>query len=133
MHLNLRDGASDVRGYRSGIGFSLHLSARHVQYHVEHLPSVYGIPVSVHSRHPPHRHGELGGMLARKGARKSHFHCRGEAHVLALLREGYLFSPDRPSPDELQEAKTFGEAIAARVRGKPYARPLDEPRPPGAG
>ena len=53
-------------------------------------------------------------MLERKGAREvGYFHCRGEAHVLPLLREGYLFSPDRPSAHELAEAKTFGEAVAA--------------------
>ena len=67
----------------------------------------------------------------RKGAREvGYFHCRGEARVLPLLREGYLFSPDCPSEWELRDAKSFGEALAARAAGAPYIHPPLEPKPP---
>ena len=135
---NLRDGQPpDVRGYQLlGIGspvYYFHLPVN-VQHYVEHLPNLNGIPAFLFIVHGTHRIDTanwLRRMLARKGAREvGYFHCHGEAHVFALLREGYLFSPDRPSSSELLEAKAFGEAIAARVAGQPYARPPDEPSPP---
>ncbi len=135
---NLRDGrAPDARKYQLlGIGspvYYYHLPVN-VQYYVEHLAALDGMPAFVFVVHGTHRIDTanwLRCMLARKGAREvGYFHCRGEAHVLPLLREGYLFSPDRPSAAELREARSFGEALAARVAGQPYARPPDEPSPP---
>lgn len=135
---NLRDGRPpDVRNYQLlGIGspvYYYHLPVN-MQYYVEHLANLAGMPTFVFVVHGTHRIDTanwLRRMLARKGAREvGYFHCRGEAHVLPLLREGYLFSPDRPSSAELREARSFGEGVAARVAGQPYARPPDEPRPP---
>lgn len=135
---NLRDGRPpDVRNYQLlGIGspvYYYHLPVN-MQYYVKHLANLDGMPTFVFVVHGTHRIDTanwLRRMLARKGAREvGYFHCRGEAHVLPLLREGYLFSPDRPSPSELREASSFGEGVAARVAGQPYARPPDEPRAP---
>ena len=135
---NLRNGqAPDVRGYQVlGIGspvYYFHLPLN-VTHYVQHLPDLGRIPAFVFIVHGSHRIDTpnwLRRTLERKGAREvGYFHCRGEAHVLPLLREGYLFSPDRPSEHELLEAKTFGEAVAARAAGAPYDRPPLESKPP---
>jgi flavodoxin/Pyruvate/2-oxoacid:ferredoxin oxidoreductase delta subunit len=135
---NLRAGQPPhVRGYQLlGIGspvYYYHLPIN-VSHFVAHLPKLEGIPAFVFIVHGTHRIDTanwLRSTLERKGAREvGYFHCRGEAHVLALLREGYLFSPDRPAADDLREAESFGGAVAAHVAGAPYARPPLEPRPP---
>lgn len=135
---NLRTGRPpDVRDYQLlGIGspvYYYHLPVN-VSHYVAHLPSLEGIPAFVFIVHGTHRIDTANWLrrtLERKGAREvGYFHCRGEAHVLQLLREGYLFSPDRPSVDELLEATKFGGAVAARVAGSSYSPPPDDPKPP---
>ena len=135
---NLRSGRPpDVQGYQLlGVGspvYYFHVPLN-VQHYVRHLPTLDQIPAFVFIVHGSHRIDTANWLrrtLERKGAREvGYFHCRGEAHVLPLLREGYLFSPDRPSEDELVAARRFGEALAARVAGAPYVRPEFEPRPP---
>ena len=135
---NLRNGRPpDPRDYQLfGVGspvYYYHVPTN-VTYYVEHLPSLGGIDGFVFIVHGTHRIDAANWLrrrLARKGLRElGYYHCRGEAHVLPLLREGYLFSPDRPSESELLEAKRFGESLAERVAGKLYARAPYEPRPP---
>lgn len=135
---NLKDGRPpDVQGYDLlGIGspiYYFHLPLN-VQHFVEQLPELDGRPAFSFIVHGTIRGDAANGLrrnLSIKGAREvGYFHCRGEAHVLPLLREGYLFSPDRPSNAELREAKQFGEKVAGHVAGEPFARPPDEPRLP---
>lgn len=135
---NLRNGPPpDPRDYRLfGVGspvYYYHVPVN-VAYYVEHLPSLEGIDGFVFIVHGTRRIDTANWLrrrLARKGVREvGYFHCRGEAHVLPLLRAGYLFSPDHPSESELLEAKRFGESVAERVAGKPYAQPPYEPKPP---
>ena len=105
-----------------------------VAHFLERLPSLSGIPAFVFLVHGTHRLDTANWVrrvLERKGACEvGYFHCRGESHVLALLREGYLFSPDRPSRSELAEAKAFGHLVADHMAGKHYARPPFEIKPP---
>lgn len=135
---NLRNGRPpDPRDYQLfGVGspvYYYHVPVN-VAYYVEHLPSLDGIDGFVFIVHGTRRvdtANSLRRRLARKGVREvGYFHCRGEAHVLPLLSQGYLFSPDRPSESELLEAKQFAESVAERVAGKPYARASYEPKPP---
>lgn len=135
---NLTNGRPpDVGGYQLlGIGspvYYFHLPLN-VLHYVKRLPRLGGIPAFMFIVHGSHRIDTANWLrrtLERKGAREvGYFHCRGEAHVLPLLREGYLFSPDRPSEAELLEAKSFGEAIAERAAGARYVRPPLEPKPP---
>jgi ferredoxin/flavodoxin len=135
---NLRKGRPpDPRGYQLfGVGspvYYYHLPLN-VTYYVEQLPRLDGIAGFVFIVHGTRRidtANRVRRTLARKGLREvGYFHCRGEAHVLPLLKEGYLFSPDHPLDSELLEAKRFGESVAERVAGKPYARPSHEPKPP---
>jgi flavodoxin/ferredoxin len=135
---NLKNGQPpDVLNYQIlGIGspvYYFHLPLN-VSYYVRRLPHLRGIPAFVFIVHGSHRIDTANWLrrtIERKGAQEiGYFHCRGEAHVLPLLREGYLFSPDHPAEDELLEARRFGEALIARVAGAPYVRPPLESRPP---
>ena len=69
-------------------------------------------------------------VLARKGAQNmGYFHCQGADFWLGYLKEGYLFSPDHPTPAELSLAEDFGSQVAGRVAGKPYSL-AEEDSPP---
>lgn len=135
---NLRNGRPpDPTEYQLlGIGspvYYYHLPLN-VTHYVDRLPQLNGTAGFVFIVHGTRRIDTanwLRSTLARKGVREvGYFHCRGEAHVLPLLKEGYLFSPDHPLDSELLEAKRFGESVAERVAGKPYAPPPYEPKPP---
>jgi ferredoxin/flavodoxin len=135
---NLRNGRPpDPRGYQLfGVGspvYYYHMPVN-IAYYVEHLPRLDGIDGFVFIVHGTRRVDAANWLrrgLTRKGVREvGYFHCHGEAHVLPLLREGYLFSPDHPSEFELVDAEHFGESVADRVAGKPYARSPYEPKPP---
>jgi ferredoxin/flavodoxin len=134
---NLRNGhPPDVRSYQLvGIGspvYYFHVPLN-VRYYVQHLPRLDGLAAFefvVHGSHRIDTANWLRKALERKGAREvGCFHCRGEAHVLPLLREGYLFSPDRPSASELLAAQAFGAELPGRAAGAPYDRPPLEPKP----
>ncbi len=135
---NLKNGRPpDPRDYQLfGIGspvYYFHVPLN-VAYYVKHLPrldGIHGFAFIVHGTHRIDTANWVRRRLARKGLQEvGYFHCRGEAHVLPLLREGYLFSPGHPTQSELREAQYFGESLASRAAGKPYAWPPYEPRPP---
>jgi ferredoxin/flavodoxin len=135
---NLRNGyPPDPRNYQLfGIGSPVYYYnvPLNVARYVERLPQLDGIDGFVFIVHGTRRLDAANWLrrtLARKGLRElGYFHCLGEAHVLPLLREGYLFSPDHPTESELLEAEQFGASVAERVAGKPYTRPpYESPRP----
>jgi flavodoxin/ferredoxin len=135
---NLRQGRPpDPRGYDLlGVGspvYYYHVPLN-VAYFVKRLPRLDGMAGFVFMVHGTRRIDTANWLrrrLVRKGVREiGYFHCRGEAHVLPLLKEGYLFSPGHPSASELLEAKHFGELVAERLAGKPYVPTQDEPKPP---
>lgn len=135
---NLRKGrAPDPRSYHLfGVGSPIYYY--HVPINVAHyinrLPRLDGIAGFVFIVHGTHRidgANWLRRRFTRKGVREvGYFHCYCEAHVLPLLKEGYLFSPDHPLDSELQEATEFGELVAKRAAGKPFLRDPYEPKPP---
>lgn len=59
-----------------------------------------------------------------------YFYCQGEARYLGHLMEGYLFSPDHPSPDDLERATAFGIDVAQRAGEGRYLPITDEPKAP---
>jgi ferredoxin/flavodoxin len=135
---NLRNGrAPDPRSYQVfGVGspiYYYHVPIN-VAYYINRLPRFDGIAGFVFIVHGTHRidgANWLRRRLTRKGIREvGYFHCHGEAHVLPLLKEGYLFSPGHPLGSELQEATQFGELVAERAAGKPYTQDPYEPKPP---
>lgn len=105
-----------------------------VMDYVNGLPSLDGLAAFVFVLHGSYR-GDTGTILrralARKGAREvGYFHCHGADFFLPYLKEGYLFSPDHPTAEELGQAEAFGRQVAGVASGQEYARPPDDP-PPG--
>jgi flavodoxin/ferredoxin len=97
------------------------------------LPNLKELPSFAFVLHGTYR-GDAGNALrralARKGAREvGYFHCLGADYFLEYLKQGYLFSPDHPTGEELAQAEEFGRAVATRVSGEAYARPGDDPGP----
>ena len=71
------------------------------------------------------------GTLRRKGGREVGFlKGKGADYALPWIRHGILFSPEHPTPEGLQAAKAFGEAVADRVAGTPYQPPPPDPKAP---
>jgi len=97
------------------------------------LPDLGGLPTFSFVLHGTYRFDtgkSIRRVLARKGAQNmGYFHCHGADFWLGYLKEGYLFSPDHPTPAELSLAEDFGSQVAGRVAGKPYSL-TEEDRPP---
>ena len=97
------------------------------------LPALAGLPAFVFVLHGTYR-GDAGNAirqgLAQKGAQEvGYFHCQGADYYLSYLKQGYLFSPDHPTEEELSQAKKFGHQVSIRVGGGAYTRPEDDPAP----
>lgn len=100
---------------------------------ISSLPELDGLPAFVFVTFGTYRF-DAGNLvrrvLAGKGAREvGYFHCRGADLYLGYLKEGYLFSPDHPTADELAQAEDFGRDVAAHVDGRQYVRPEDDRTP----
>jgi Pyruvate/2-oxoacid:ferredoxin oxidoreductase delta subunit/flavodoxin len=80
------------------------------------LSDLGGLPTYtfiLHGTYPFDTSRSMRRILARKGAQEvGHFRCYGADFYLPYLKEGYLFSPDHPMPEELSKAETFGKGIA---------------------
>jgi flavodoxin/ferredoxin len=102
--------------------------------YVSNLPDLGGRSTFVFVLHGTYR-GDAGTLirnaLIRKGAHDTgFFHCYGEDHFLGYLKEGYLFSPGHPTPEELDQAKVFGRTLAS-TSAEPSCIDLDlDPPPP---
>ena len=103
-----------------------------VMDYVNSLSNLKGLPSIVFILHGTHM-GDAGNHirrgLARKGAKDAgYFHCFGADYFLGYLKQGYLFSPDHPTPDELAKAEQFGVNVANRIAGMEYTKePEDSP------
>ena len=135
---NLRDGPPpDIGCYDLlGIGSPVYYYRLpfNVADYIQALPRVENMPAFyflVHGSHAFDTVNSLRHTLAQRGAKDvGYFHCYGEAYFLGHLREGYLFSPDHPSPDELELATVFGVAVAQRAAEGERAQTKDEAMPP---
>lgn len=135
---NLRKGPSpDFRGYSLlGIGSPVYYYRLpfNVTDYLETLPNLDGISAFsflVYGSHAFDAANSLrNAFAARAGRDVGHFRCHGEAHFLGHLREGYLFSPEHPSAQELAHATAFGAEVAQRASAGNRASPLREPPPP---
>jgi flavodoxin/Fe-S-cluster-containing hydrogenase component 2 len=136
--MNLRDGSlPDIRDYSLlGIGSPVYYYRLpfNVADYLEALPRLDGVPAFsflVHGSHAFDTANSVGDALGARGARDvGHFRCHGEAYFLGHLREGYLFSPDHPSTEELAQATAFGAAVARRAADGSQAENDREPAPP---
>ena len=134
---NLKDGSPpDPRDYDLlGVGSPAYYFRPPfiVSDYLAGLPDLGGLPVSVfvvHGTYPGDTGNAIRGALARKGAIEAgYFRCYGADFFLGYLKEGALFSPDHPAPDELARAKEFGRQVTGVVAGGEYARPGADPSP----
>lgn len=135
---NLRDAQlTDIGGYDL-LGFGSPVYYYRLPFNVvdclEILPRLEGMPVFsflVHGGHAFDAVNALQAMLARRGARNTgYFHCYGASYFLGHLNEGYLFSPDHPSPGEIELATAFGVDVARRAAEGEPVQPREEPKPP---
>ena len=135
---NLRDGAPpDISAYDLlGIGSPVYYYRLpfNVTDYLQVLPQLDGMPVFcflVEGSHAFDAVNSLRHGLAQRGTKDvGYYRCHGEAYFLGHLREGYLFSPDHPSPDELQRATAFGVTVAQHAAKGEVAHTADEPKAP---
>jgi flavodoxin/Fe-S-cluster-containing hydrogenase component 2 len=104
-----------------------------VMDYVNRLPRLDGLPALVLVLYGTYI-GDTGNairrVLSRKGAREvGYFHCYGADFFLPYLKEGYLFSPDHPTAEELAKAERFGHEAANRIASQEYARAKNDPPP----
>jgi flavodoxin/ferredoxin len=123
-------------GYDSlGIGLPVYIFRPpfRVLDYLKGLPELEGLPFFVFLTY-----GTLPGSagtvvrkaLARKGGEeKGYFKARGADYYLGYLQQGYLFSPDNPTPLELKDARDFGKIVADRLSGARYIKPVYEGPP----
>ncbi len=133
-HLN--DGPPDPSRYDLlGVGLPTYYYRPpfNVTDYVRGVPRLEGLAFLTFVLHGTYR-GDAGNAvrsaLVAKGAREvGFFACRGADRYLGYLKEGYLFSPGHPTPDELAAAEAFGGEVAGRLAGEPYSRPPTDQRP----
>ncbi len=135
---NLRDGPPpEIRGYDLlGIGSPVYFYRVpfNVADYLRALPGLGGMPVFdflLCGSHAFDTGSSLRKMLAERGGKHvGSFQCHGEAYFLGHLREGYLFSPDHPTADEVERATAFGVAVAEGVGKGASAGAVEQSRPP---
>ena len=118
----------DVSGYDLlGIGSPVYVFRPPfiVTDYLNNLPDLEGLPTFTFLSHGTYRFDtfkSIQRVLIRKGAKETgYFHCYGADFWLGYLIEGYLFSPDHPTSEELSLAEDFGNQVARNVAGKSYA------------
>ncbi len=136
---NLKDGSlAASSGYGLlGVGSPVYYFRPpfNVMDYVEGLPALGGLPAFVFVVHGTYC-GDGGNAvrrgLAGKGAREvGYFRCRGVDMFAGYLKEGYLFSPDHPTAEELGRARAFGREVACNVADNRFPQAAQDP-PPGA-
>lgn len=126
---NIKDGTPPVvSGYDLlGIGTPAYYFRPpfNVMDYVKSIPALKGLPfftVTLYGTYCYDAARPLRQALAQKDGREvGHFVCRGADYYLGYLQEGYLFSPDHPTSEELAQAKAFGAEVAANVVGNAYS------------
>jgi flavodoxin/Pyruvate/2-oxoacid:ferredoxin oxidoreductase delta subunit len=98
---------------------------------VDGLPELEGLAFFVFVLHGTYI-GDAGNNIRRalteKGAKDmGYFRCYGEDFFLGYLKEGYLFSPDHPTAQELVQAEEFGRKVAGEIIGDEHIRQKDDP------
>lgn len=101
-----------------GIGFPVYFFRPpfNVLDFINKLPELKGLPTFVFMLYGSYfgdAHRIIKQFLTRKGAVEAgSFACRGRNLFLGYLRQGYLFSPEAPTSQELTQAELFGKECA---------------------
>lgn len=99
---------------------------------IRSLPDLAGKPTFVFLLHGTWQ-GAAGNRLRRALAMKhgkdiGYFHCMGADTFVGYMKQGYLFSPDSPTKEELEAAHAFGRSLPERASQSPSSvDPFDPP------
>ena len=134
---NLRDRVSPVPdGYDLfGVGSPTYYYRPpfNVMDYVRGLPQMEGLPAFsfvLYGTLPGDAGNQIRETLARKGTRDvGDFRCFGADYNVGYLRQGYLFSPDHPTAEELEQAEAFGQQVAERAKDLEYNSLSRDPAP----
>jgi flavodoxin/ferredoxin len=137
LHNMKEEQQPDISGYDLlGIGSPVYFFRPPfiVTDYLKSLPELGGLPAFTFVLHGTYRFDtgrSIRRVLARKGAQDvGYFHCHGADFFLGYIKQGYLFSPDHPTPAELSLAEDFGSQVAGRVAGKPSSLAEQDRLPP---
>lgn len=128
---NLRHGEPQDPAYYDLIGIGSPVYGYSLPFNVADylasLPEAVGMPgfsFLLHGTYAFDAGNRLRQALSNKGIKEDgYFHCHGYDSFLGYLRQGFLFSPEHPTPDELKQAESFGREVAAHAGGKEYTQP----------
>lgn len=104
-----------------GVGFPVHYYRPPfpVMDYVRNLPDLAGLPTFVfllHGSHPGDAGTQVRRVLRQKGGREAgYFTSHGADYYFEYVRRGCLFSPDAPTPAELDAARAFGGSLAVNI------------------
>jgi len=131
----LKEIPPPVEGYDLlGVGFPVYMFRPPftVMDYLRSLPELAGLPVFTFIMYGTYR-GDAANMARRvlmdKGGREIGYFCaRGSDQFLGYLKQGYLFSPDSPKEDKIEEAKRFGRKMGIRLgQREDYQIEIDQP------
>ncbi len=101
--------------------------------YVNGLPTLSGKPVftfMVHAMYPGDAGNITRSLIQAKGAREmgySRFFATSTFY--GYIMNGYLFTPNRPTTDEIASAEAFGREISNRMAGKAFEHEAYDSRP----
>lgn len=135
---NIREGAPrNIEGYDAiGIGTPAYYfrPAFNITEYIRSLSDLHGMQAFVftlYGTYPGAAGNDVRKALSSAGAEEiGYFKCRGADFFNGYLREGYLFSADNPTANELALAERFGKTLAGVMSGRAYVAPPDDPEPP---
>lgn len=135
---NIRDGApKNIEGYDAiGIGTPVFYfrPAFNITEYIESLPDLHGMQAFtfiLYGTYPGTAGNDVRRALSSRGAEEiGYFKCRGADFFHGYLREGYLFSADNPTDNELLQAERFGKTLAGVMSGRSYQPLPEDPEPP---
>lgn len=128
---NIADGdPPDIDGYDMiGIGSPVYIFRPpfNVLEYIKNLPELDGLPFFtfvLYGTKPGTAGDFLRNALSFKGGKEiGYAKFKGADFFLGYLQRGFLFSPDNPNKDELENAHNFGQEIAKNFSDNTYIKP----------
>jgi flavodoxin/Pyruvate/2-oxoacid:ferredoxin oxidoreductase delta subunit len=135
---DIREGIlPDPSGYSLlGVGSPVYACRTpfNVSDYIRSLPELNGLPAfsfNLYGTYPADAGRQLRKLLADRGTiDMGYFSARGPEYNLGYLQKGYLFSPDNPTKEELEQAEAFGCEVAGRVLTKGQTPDISFHSPP---
>ena len=135
---NLKDAQPpSITGYELlGIGSPVYYfrPPSNVMDYINNLPDLKGVKFflfMLHGTNPFDAVSAIREALLRKGAQEIGFYqCYGADFFLGYLQRGYLFSPNHPTKDEIEQSHAFGRHLVDTFDGgRAYVPTPEHPAP----